>query len=38
MCHFHKISPETWKIEELKNLTTLPESYTNYIPRSVCYL
>ena len=25
---FHKIIPERWKIEELKNLTTLSESYT----------
>ena len=24
---FHKIGPERWKTEELKNLTTLPESY-----------
>ena len=23
MQHFHKISPERWKIEELKSMTTL---------------
>ena len=28
--HFHKISPERWKNEELKNLT-LPRSYTYYL-------
>ena len=31
MYRFHKISPERWKIEELKNLTTLPGSYAFYL-------
>ena len=31
MEHFHKIGPERWKIEELKNLATLPGSYTYYL-------
>ena len=31
MKHFHKISPERWKIEELKSLTTLPGSHTYYL-------
>ena len=28
---FYKISPERWKIEELKNLITLPGIYTYYL-------
>ena len=28
MYHFHKINPERWKTEELKNLTTFPGNYT----------
>ena len=31
MEHFHKITPERWKIKEWKNLTTLPGSYTYYL-------
>ena len=31
MLHCHKISPERWEIEEFKNLTTLPGSYTFYL-------
>ena len=31
MQHFHKISSERQKIEELKNLTTLRGNYTYYL-------
>ena len=35
MQHFHKICPERWKIEELKNLTTLSGNYTYYLGQFV---
>ena len=35
--HFHKISPERQKIEDLKNLTTLPGSDTYYLGLFVIY-
>ena len=37
MKHFHKISPEILKIEELKNLKIINWKL-NILPRSVCYL